>query len=122
MRRMRVRMPTIADRYCASRRIAPTCFARHALFRALPLQGQLLYPLLCAIPGFLAPDLEFIRDVGRAHTLRHFAADAADFKIHPDNAGFARRVLKLRVSSRKLRRHLAASLEAETITAEPAQT
>lgn len=103
-------MPTIAERYCARHRIAADRFARRALRRALPLQGQLLYPLLCMIPGFFDPDLEFIRDIGRARTLRHFAVDAADFKIHPDNARFSRRWLKLRVSSRKLRRHLAAAL------------
>lgn len=115
-------MPTIAERYCARHRIAAERFARRALLRSLPLQGQLLYPLLCAIPGFFDPDIEFIGNVGRARTLRHFAADAADFKIHPDNAHPARRWLKLRVSSRKLRRHLAAALEAEPAAAEPAQT
>lgn len=115
-------MPTIAERYCARHRIAADRFARRALFRSLPLQGQLLYPLLDMLPGYFDPDLEFIRDIGRARTLRHFAIDATDFKIHPDNARFPRRWLKLRVSSRKLRRHLAAALEMETVTAEPAQT
>lgn len=114
-------MPTIAERYCARHRINAERFARRALLRSLPLQGLLLYPLLSALPGFFDPDLEFVRDIGRQRTLRDFAVDAVDFKIHPDNSSFARRVLKLRVSSRKLRRHLATALAENDASQTPAR-
>lgn len=112
-------MPTVAERYCANRHVPAYRFARHVLRRSLPWQAQVLYPLLRAIPGFFDPDLEFIRNVGRARTLRHFAVDAADFKLHPDNAHPLRRWLKLRVSSRKLRRHLSAALAESELPRSP---
>lgn len=105
-------MATLADRYCTHHAVQPHHFARHALYRSLPLRAQLSYPLLSIVPGFFDSDLEFIREVGRASSLRDFAIDAADFKLHPDNSHPLRRLLKLRVSSRKLRRLLAASLAA----------
>lgn len=115
-------MRSIAERYCLHHGLPEDGFARHALFRSLTLQAQLAYPLLRLVPDSFAADLEFIRNVGRASSLRNFAIDAADFHTHPDNARPSRRWLRLRVSSRKLRRHLAATLEAGTGHAAPAQT
>lgn len=115
-------MRTIAERYCSLHDLPEATFARHVLRRTLTVQAQLAYPLLCLAPGFFAVDLEFIRDVGRAPGLRDFGLDAADFKLHPDNRRPLRRWLRLRVSSRKLRRHLATALEASAPHAAPAET
>ncbi|MBI2512653.1 MAG: hypothetical protein HYV96_11790 [Opitutae bacterium] len=114
-------MRSIAERYCSHHALAEPAFARHALLRALPLHARLVYPLLRLVPDFFAADLEFIRSVGRAHSLRDFAIDAADFQQHPHNARVTRRVLRLRVSSRKFRRQLSAALSATTGPAAPAQ-
>jgi hypothetical protein len=105
-------MHSIAERYCSLHGLSDAAFARHVLVRALTVQAQLAYPLLRWVPGFFAADLELIRIVGRAASLRDFAVDAADFSVHPDNRRFTRRWLRLRISSRKLRRHLARTLEA----------
>lgn len=105
-------MASIAERYCSHHDLAESAFARHALFRSLPLHARIVYPLLRLLPDFFAADLEFVRNVGRAHSLRDFAIEAADFKQHPHNTRPVRRVLRLRVSSRKLRRQLAHTLAA----------
>lgn len=105
-------MSSLADLYCNHHGIPPDRFARHALVRSLTWQATLLYPVLRWWPGFFAADLEFIRTVGRARNLRDFMADAIDFKIHPDNSRFLRRTVRLRVSSRRLRRLLHATLAA----------
>lgn len=115
-------MPSIAERYCSHHDLAEAAFARHALFRSLPLHARLAYPLLRLVPDFFAADLEFIRTVGRANNLREFAIDVADFRQHPHNAHALRRLLRLRVSSRKLRRQLTAALEAADCAAALAKT
>lgn len=107
-------MPSVAARYCSFYGIPLTRFERRVLFRSLTWQAQLLFPLLCLSTGFFDADLELIRDVGRATSLRDFAIDAADFKIHPDNNRGLRRFLRFRVSSRKLRRHLSRALGVTT--------
>lgn len=115
-------MSTVAARYCSFTGIPSARFERRVLFRSLTWQAQLLFPLLRLLPGFFAADLELIRDVGRAANLRDFALDAADFKLHPDNSRPLRRLFRLRVSSRKLRRHLAPALEASAASVESLAT
>lgn len=105
-------MRSIAKRYCSHHAIAEPRFAHHVLLRALPLHARLVYPLLRLVPDFFDADLEFIRSVGRAPSLRDFAIDAADFQQHPHNVRVARRVFRLRVSSRKFRRQLTDALAA----------
>lgn len=107
-------MATIAERYCTHFEIAADRYGRHALWRALPLQAQVAYPLLCCIPGYFDADLEFIAAVGRGTHLRDFAGDASDYQVHPDNRTWLRRTARLRVSSRKLLRHLTLTLGAST--------
>jgi len=115
-------MPSVAARYCSFTGIPPERFERRVLFRSLTLQAQLLFPFLRLLPGFFSADLELIRDVGRATHLRDFAIDAADFMQHPDNSRPLRRLFRLRVSSRKLRRHLAPALEASAGSVESLAT
>lgn len=115
-------MRSIADRYCSLHDVPPATFDRHVLRRALTLPAQVAYPILCLVPGFFAADLEFIRATGRATNLREFGIDAADFKLHPDNLRPLRRWLRLRVSSRKLRRHLATVLETTSLHVATART
>lgn len=115
-------MRSIADRYCLLHDVPRAAFERHVLRRTLTLPAQLAYPFLRLIPGFFAADLEFIRAVGRAASLREFGIDAADFKLHPDNRHPLRRWLRWRVSSRKLRRHLATTLESSPLHVAAART
>jgi hypothetical protein len=114
-------MRSLAERYCAHHRLPLTRFARHALFRALPLHARLAYPVLRLVPDFFGVDLEFIRNVGRAPSLRDFASEAVDFQQHPANTRAARRLFRLRASSRKLRHLLTTAALATSVRAtEPA--
>jgi hypothetical protein len=115
-------MRSIAERYCSLHNLPEAAFARRVLTNALTLQAQLAYPVLRLVPGFFAADLEFIHIVGRAASLRDFAIDAADFSLHPDNQRLTRRWLRLRISSRKLRRHLVHALNASSARSASART
>lgn len=54
--------------------------------------------------NFFNADREFITDVARLTRFRDFGEASYDFTLHADNRRFARRWLRLRVSSHQLRR------------------
>ena len=79
----------------------------------------MLYPraaristLLNLIPGYFEADLEFIDGVGRITSLARFDGEESDYNQHANNRGFMRSTLKLRVSVRRLKSLVHATLGA----------
>lgn len=94
---------SFAEKYCTRYGIAPSQHARAVLWRALHPLAQLLYPVLALPRDCFEADYELIRTVGRMTHLRDFDLEVLTHSHHPANRSFARRILKLRVSSRRLR-------------------
>ncbi|HVT74620.1 MAG TPA: hypothetical protein VHD61_15915 [Lacunisphaera sp.] len=97
--------PTFSELYCARERITPSEVPER-LFRAT------LYPHARPFVGlirlvrqrhFLA-DYEFIEDVGYLRSLEDFSLALGCYIEHPDNHGFLRRRLHVRVSARRMLR------------------
>ncbi|HVZ64932.1 MAG TPA: hypothetical protein VG936_10200 [Lacunisphaera sp.] len=97
--------PTFSELYCARERIAPSD-APERLFRAgLYPHARLFVRLIRLLRRrhFLA-DHEFIEDVGYLRSLEDFSLALGCYIEHPDNRGFLRRRLRLRVSARRVLR------------------
>lgn len=62
--------------------------------------------VLTFAPGYFTPDFGFIVAVGRGEVYADFDLAAREFAAHPANRGFLRRQLRLRVSTRRMRRLL----------------
>jgi hypothetical protein len=93
---------TFSERYCAMHGLAKWEFIESALVRSLYPQARLLRPLLRLKPGYFKADREFVSCVGRIKRMRDFDMEAFAYANDPDNRGFLRRVLRLRVSAGRL--------------------
>lgn len=93
-----------ASRYCAKYGVLPKRYEQAVLRRSLHLGARLLYPLLACRPSYFAADRELVRAIGGCRTLWDFDTETLDFRNHPDNRGWLRGTLKLRLSVRRLRR------------------
>jgi hypothetical protein len=100
-------MKTFAELYCDRHAKAAEHFERAVLRRCLHLPARPLVPALRVIhPDFFAPDLELIRSVGRLRRDSDFSLEVQGFRDHPGNQHWLRRHLRLRISTRRLRRLL----------------
>jgi len=95
-------MKTFRELYCEHRRIGSDRYERDLVTRCLHLQARPLYWLLGRNREYTSPDYEFVRSVGELRSRRQFRDEAMDYFSHPSNAGFLRRVLRMRLSSRRL--------------------
>jgi hypothetical protein len=93
---------SFAERYCAKHGMADWEYVESVLSQSLYWRAKLARPLLRLIPGYFKADREFIASVGRIKRLRDFDMEAFAYVSDPDNVGFLRRALKLRVSAAKL--------------------
>lgn len=85
--------------YCAHFRVEPSHFRKAVLRQAFYPQARVLRPIIRFLkPDFFAADCDFIDSVGRIVSRREFTIEADEFTHHPDNRGFWRRALRLRVS------------------------
>jgi hypothetical protein len=77
-----------------------------AVFReALYPHARLLGPVLSLLrPRHFAADIEFVQNVAGVKRYREYFLEAQDFAAHPENTGFWRTKLHVRISSRRLRR------------------
>lgn len=110
---------TFAEKFCAVRRIDPEKYEGAVLRLALRPLARWLLPVLALYPGYFTADLELVRGVGRIHRLRDFESEAADFAHHPENRGFFRRRLLLRVSVQRLHRLVRTTLHDGKPSADP---
>jgi hypothetical protein len=93
---------TFSEKFCAQNRISPDKFCETVLWLSLPPSAKAVRWVLLLIPDYFAPDRELINSVGRLKHMEGFDAEVMDFMYDPNNRGFLRRGLNLRVSSRRL--------------------
>lgn len=100
-----MRAKTFAELYCEAHALSPEEFAPVVL-------NQCLYPhvRLCGWlvtlfhRRYFEADYDFVHDAGRLMRFRDFDLAVDEFLYHPGNRGFWRRVLRVRISSQRLRR------------------
>ena len=95
--------PTFAEIFCAQRCIPPAEYTQRLFRAALYPHARLVAPLLRAVHRrhFVA-DYEFVEDVGHLTCVADFSLAMGSYIEHPDNRGFLRRRLRLRVSARRM--------------------
>ncbi len=107
------RLITFAEKFCAQRHLAPEKYEAAVLRLTLHAPARVLRPVLALVPDYFVADREFVRGVGRIRLLREFEGEAFDYAHDPLNRGWLRRGLRLRVSTRKMRRLVWATLRDE---------
>lgn len=95
---------SFARRYCAKHGLLPEQYEQAVLRRSLHLAARLLYPLLACHHSYFSTDRALVCAAGRCLTRWDFDTEALDYPNHPDNQGWLRGTLKLRLSVRRLRR------------------
>lgn len=99
--------PTFSDRYCQHHELATEQFTTHLLRRSLHAPLRWFWPVLRAgLQDYLEPDIICVRASGRLTKRRELEGELAEFSYHPRNRSFWRRVMKQRLSTRRLRRNL----------------
>jgi hypothetical protein len=94
---------TFQQRYCRHFKVAPERYAGSLLRRVLYPRVHLLRPLLWLRDhDHFAADHQFVIDVGRLTQRREFHTELKDFQYHPDNRGFLRGFLRLRISANRM--------------------
>jgi hypothetical protein len=106
-------------RYCQHTGADRKDFATHLLARTLYPQARVLRPLLQLFDSdYFAADRDFISGIGRISRRDEFSIEANEFAHHPSNRGFARSVLRLRVSTRRMQREVARVFDGSHRTAD----
>jgi len=96
---------TFSEMYCARHGVDAAEFERRLFLAGLyPHARWLLWLLRLAGPDYFSPDREFIRAVGQLRSRRLLHAEIGEFHTHPRNRGVWRVVLRLRVSTTRVRR------------------
>ena|SRR6478609_5492429 len=95
-------MKTFRELYCDQRQIASDRYEADLVRRCLHWQARPFYWLLGMNREYTSPDYDFVRSVGELRSRRQFRDEAAEYFYHTGNVGFLRKVLRLRVSSRRL--------------------
>ena len=104
-------MQTFAEKFCLENTIVPGRYRSEVLRRTLYPRAAHVTTLLALIPGYFEADYELIDAVGRFRDMKGFANEEADFNQHRGNRGFLRRTLHLRVSVRRLKGLVKATLD-----------
>jgi hypothetical protein len=96
---------SFAALYCAYRKIDQGDYDKAVLSETLYPHAKWVAPLVRALwPRHFVADHDFVEAVGKLRRFREFFNESEDFVHHPDNAGFLRSTLNLRISSRRMRR------------------
>lgn len=112
---------TFEQLYCERRGVPPERFVASVMSEVLFPHARLLVPLLrFASVKYFQIDQELIRGAGRLRRFRDFAQEAEAFAHHPESAAFCRKTLRLRVSTRRLRRLVFDVMHPEDV-AEPSE-
>ena len=92
------------DSFCAHFQVPPERYEQEILQRTLTPGARLFRGFLrLTNRNYFASDREFVAAIGRLTRHGDFHAEAQDFHDHPDNRGFLRRALRLRVSATLVR-------------------
>jgi hypothetical protein len=96
---------TFQQRYCRHFQIPPERFARSLLSRTLYPRVRLLRLLLWLCDrNYFGPDRHFVNGVGRLTQRAEFYTELKDFQFDPENRGFLRGALRLRISANRMSR------------------
>lgn len=110
---------TFSVLYCEKHGITQEQFAKSLLVKTLYPHARFLRLFIrLARPRHFASDIEFVQNVAPLRRYREFFVEADAFSYHPENRGFLRAVLNLRVSSRRMRRIVRETLHPEADLAE----
>lgn len=110
---------TFSELFCEKRGLSAEKYERVVMRHALYLHARLFAPIVEFLwPQHFASDLDFVRSVARLRRYREFSYESEEFAHHPANRGFWRSAAHIRISSRKLRRIVRATLHQE-LDAEP---
>ena len=91
--------------YCRQLDLPLAEFEQHIFRRALYQHARpLTWLLVQGRKDYFRADAEFIEDVGRLTRYEDFFAVALDYGQHYSNGWYPRRVLRLRVSTERMRR------------------
>ena len=92
------------DSFCEHFHVPPERYEQEILQRTLTPGARVLQGFLRLTDrNYFAVDREFIAAIGRLTRHGDFHAEAQDFHDHPDNRGYLRRALRLRVSATLMR-------------------
>jgi len=95
---------TFLELYCSQHQIEPEDFPKVVFQHALHLHARPFVTLTTLLKRYhFAADYDFINNIGQLTRYRDFDLYMQGFSRHPQNCGFLRRGLRLRVSSRRLR-------------------
>ena len=102
-------LPTFLERYCRFHHIEEDDFPLHLLGRCLHAPLRWIWPISkSALLDYLEPDIGCVRAAGRLSRRRELEEELTEFNYHPRNRHIWRRILKERLSTRRLRRELRA--------------
>lgn len=104
-------MSSFAELFCARHHLSPEQFEEEVIARSIHFHATLLWRVINWVhPDYFTADRQFIRALADVTSLRDFRVESSAFTHHPANRGFMRRMLKIRVSSGRLRRLIASYL------------
>jgi hypothetical protein len=96
---------TFQERYCRHFKLPADRYETSMFRRALYPRVRWCRGLIWIFDrGFFSADREFVRGVGQLVRARDFHAELKDFQFHPDNRGFLRGGLRLRISANRMAR------------------
>lgn len=108
-----MRTKTFAERFCEDHGLSSEEYAPVVLNRCLYPHARFCRWLVALFKRrHFEADYDFVHDAGRLMRFRDFDLAVDEFLYHPGNCGLARRVLRLRVSSQRLRRLVRETLHA----------
>ena len=94
---------TLEEAYCDRHRCAPAQFHRRVFWTTLHRHALPFAPLLLS-GGYFAADDDLIAACGRARTMREIREELTDHRYHPQNTGWLRQRLAVRISTHRLAR------------------
>ena len=99
--------PTFLERYCQHHQITPERYMLHLLHRSLHAPLRFVWPLWpSAFTDYLEPDIACVHATGKLTRRRELESELVEYSYHPRNRTFWRRILKQRLSTRRIRRIL----------------
>jgi hypothetical protein len=97
--------PTFGERFCRRHSLPSDRYLSAMRFRALHRCALPFYPIIRLLaPGYFDADHELLRSIGAARRTEDMGNEVAFFHGHHDNQRFLRRVLRIRISGRRIAR------------------
>ena len=113
---------TFAELYCEQRGLRPEDYDAAVLRETLYPHARLLAPFFRLIwSRHFSADIEFVRSVAMLRRYREFFNETEEYAHHPENRGFWRMTANIRISSRRMRRLVRATLHADSAQADEAE-